>query len=167
MQDTTADGEPTIMAQASEPEERVNRFLEHAASMLTSIVAIFLIVFVLIALVGVVTGVATPLLHGHSFTQAALEGLDSVFLAIILLELLHTTLSRGSVTRQVQEFIAIGITAGVRSGLEVAATSRSGNQREAVTALAINALGVLVLVVALWLVRQRIHIERRGNENDP
>jgi len=35
---------------------------------------------------------------------------DTAFLTIILVELLHTVLSRGPIGRQVQEFLVIGIT---------------------------------------------------------
>jgi phosphate starvation-inducible membrane PsiE len=151
--------EPTIQPEPSQLEDRVNHVLERAAGVLTSVVAALLVVFVVVALMGVLTRAAKPL-AGRDYSAAAHEGLDAAFLAIILLELVHTTLSRGSITRQLQEFLVIGVTAGVRSGLEVAAGAREKNPREIVTNLAINALGVLVLVVALWLVRQRLHVER-------
>jgi hypothetical protein len=85
--------------------------------------------------------------------RAVIEGLDDAFLVIILLELLHTVLSRGPVTRRVQEFLVVGITAGIRSGLEISA-ERGGDSRGIASSLAIDALGVLMLVGALWLVRQ-------------
>nr|MDQ2828871.1 hypothetical protein [Chloroflexota bacterium] len=63
----------------------------------------------------------------------------------------------------VQEFLVIGVTSGVRRSLEIAvgssATPEAGHpvapsSRDVVIDLGINALGVLVLVIALWLVRQ-------------
>jgi phosphate starvation-inducible membrane PsiE len=72
---------------------------------------------------------------------------------IILLELLHTILSHGPISQQVQEFLAIGITAAVRHGLGLAASNT--DQNALVIDLAVNSGGVLLLVSALWLVRQR------------
>ncbi|HKO24856.1 MAG TPA: hypothetical protein VJY65_08970, partial [Chloroflexota bacterium] len=97
---------------------------------------------------------------------AALKGIDGAFLAIILLELLHTTLSRGPISQQLQEFLVIGITAAVRHGLELAASGRGSNPREVVINLAINALGALVLIAGLWLVRQQLRADRRERRED-
>jgi phosphate starvation-inducible membrane PsiE len=151
--------EPRIHAPPSDFERHLNSGLERAASVLTSLVAVLLILFVGIALVGVVRSALGPLVHKHDFSAAAVEGLDAAFLVIILLELVHTTLSRGPVSQQVQEFLVVGITSAVRSGLEVSASHGAGEQSVPV-GLVIDAGAVLILVVALWLIRQRIHAER-------
>jgi hypothetical protein len=153
--------EPTVQPLPSPVEERLNRALERVASVLTSIVALGLILFVVLALVSVAMAAVKPVLSHRDFARGAIDGLDGAFLVIILLELVHTTLSRGPVTRQVQEFLVVGITVGVRSGLEIAAV-RGGDLRALPINLAINALGVLILVAALWLVR-RLDRDRDGN----
>lgn len=112
--------EPRVQAKPTPIEERLNRLYERAESLLTLVVALFLIAFVLLAFVEV----HEPLFVTHNFTEAVLRGIDAVFLAIILLELLHTTLSRGPVSQQLQEFLVIGITAAIRHGLEVAVCCR-------------------------------------------
>lgn len=151
--------EPMIHPPPTKAERRLNRILERLASVLTSVVAFLLILFVVVALVGTVRAASEPLLHEHDFTRSAIEGLDGAFLVVILLELVHTTLSRGPIARQVQEFLVVGITSAVRSGLEVAA-SRGGGAHSIAVSLAINACAVLILVAALWLVRQRLLDER-------
>ncbi len=124
--------------------------------MLIQIVSLFLVILVLIALVGVVLSLREPLLHNHDFTTAVLDGVNGTFLAVILLELLHTTLSRGPISRQLQEFLVIGVTAGVRHGLELAVETPQGGARDVVISLAINAVAVLGLVLSLWLVREQL-----------
>ena len=153
--------------QPTEPEGRLNELLERAESLLTSVVAVFLIGFVLIALLAVLVEVRGPLLDDHDFTTATLKGIDASFLAIILLELLHTTLSRGPISQQLQEFLVIGITASIRHGLGIAATR--GDPRDVVVNLAINAAGALVLVVGLWLVRHQfcVPIDARRDAGKP
>lgn len=152
--------EPMIQPHPSRMEHRVNLTLERAASVLTSVVALLLIVFVGVALVGVVIAAIGPIVDNHDFLEAAVKGIVGAFLAIILLELAHTTLTRGPVTRQLQEFLVVGITASVRAGLEVAAEARTREARDVVTSLAINSVGVLMLVCALWLIRRQFHVER-------
>jgi hypothetical protein len=110
------------------------------------------------ALAGVVEEVAGPLRHGD-LEAATSASLDAVFLAVILLELVNTTLSRGPMSLQVQEFLVVGITSGVRKGLEIAA-HRGGDQHAEVIDLAVNALGVTLLVGALWLMRRSLQDER-------
>jgi phosphate starvation-inducible membrane PsiE len=149
-------------AAAGRPEQRLTRAIERAASVLTAIIALLLLGFVVVAFIGVVAAVWRPLLYGHEYGEAALDGLDMAFLAVILLELVHTTISRGPITQQLQQFIAIGVTAGVRSGLEVAARAGAAAPREVITSVVLNSVGVLVLVAAWWLVRQRIHADRSG-----
>ena len=56
---------------------------------------------------------------------------------------------------QVQEFIIVGITAAVRHGLTVAAAGASAVTLGIGVRLAVNSLSVLILVAALWLVRQQ------------
>lgn len=153
--------EPMIQPPPSRMEHRFNGTLERAASVLTSVVALLLIVFVGVALVGVVVAASRPIVEKHDFLDAAVQGIVGAFLAIILLELAHTTLTRGPVTRQLQEFLVVGITASVRAGLEVAAEARTREARDVVTSLAINSVGVLLLVCALWLIRRQFHVEQR------
>jgi len=159
--------EPTVQAQPSAPEGRLIHLYERAESVLTSVVALFLIVFVVVALLGVIGEVKGPLLAPTpDFTTAALKGIDAAFLAIILLELLHTTLSRGPISQQLQEFLVIGITAAVRHGLELAASGRGNNPRDVVINLTINAVGAFVLIAGLWLVRQQLRADRRERRAD-
>jgi hypothetical protein len=136
-------------------ERRLNRGLERTASLLTSLVAVLLIIFVLVALAGTVHAALGPLLHGRDYIEAAVEGVDGAFLAIILLELVHTTLSRGPLARQLQELLVVGITSAVRTGLEVNA-SRAGGQEVGAISLAVNAGAVLILAAAFWLIRHRV-----------
>jgi PPOX class probable F420-dependent enzyme len=139
-------------------ERRLNQALERMASLLTSTVALLLIALVALALVAMVRATVEPLLDRRDFTRAAIDGLDGAFLVIILLELVHTTLSRGPVSRQLQEFLVVGVTSAVRSGLEIAADH--GADTPVSMKLAVNALGVLILVGAFWLVRQRARADR-------
>ena len=161
-EERTASEEPSIQARPTDRESRFNETLAHVANVLTSAVAVLLIVFVVVALVGVVMEGVKPLLTHGSFTDAAVRGVNSAFLAIILLELVHTTVSRGPMTRQLQEFLVIGVTVGVRSGLEIAAGASEHNARDVAIDLAVNALGVLILVAALCLLRRRLHLEAEG-----
>jgi hypothetical protein len=149
-------------------------------------VAVFLIGLAAISLVNAVVLAWPPLTAQHDYTKAISLGFDTVFLTVILLEVLHTVLNRGALVRQVQEFLVIGITSGVRHGLEIAAsvgttheetrtvcndvavalhhvqrvcrqtsvTLPNTGSEETVKELAINAGAVLLLVVALWFVRQ-------------
>ncbi len=149
--------EPTLKPSPSRVEHVVERGLHRAASVLSSVVAALLLGLVVLALAAVVVAVYGSLAKGDT-NGAVLKGLDAAFLVIILLELVHTTLARGPISSQVQEFLVVGITAAIRSGLELAA--EKGDSRGVVANLAINALGVLFLVGGLWLVRQRLHAER-------
>ena len=146
--------EPAIHPKPSPIERSLNRALQRSASVLTSTVALLLILFVVLSLVGIVSTAAVSLVRDHDFAGTAVRGLDGAFLVIILLELVHTTLSRESITTQIQEFLVIGITSGVRSGLEVAVNARERDAHDTVVNLAINAFGVLALVVALWVGRR-------------
>jgi hypothetical protein len=156
---TEQPSEPSLRADPSPPEERVLEGFERVESLLTSAITFFLIGFVVIALVAVIAEVKDPLLVDHDFTAATIKGINATFLAIILLELLHTTTSRGPISLQLQEFVVIGITVTVRHGLEVAAAG--GDPRNVVVNLAINALATLLLVAAFWLVRQQLRADRR------
>lgn len=132
-------------------------------TLLIFVVGLFIVGFVLIALLGVITEIREPLLITHNFTEAALKGIDVAFLAIILLELLHTIRSQSSLSKQLQEFLIIGITSAVRHGLELAATSSTGvNPQSVVINLAINALAVFVLVGALWVAEKTAKEGRRS-----
>jgi hypothetical protein len=145
---------------ASHLQERFHRSLERATGLLTSIVALLLLVLVAIALVGVFIAAIEPIV-ARDFTRAAIDGLDGAFLVIILLELVHTTLSRGPIALQLQEFLAIGVTSGVRAGLEAVA-QRGVEARSTAISLALNAVAVFVLVGAICLVRHRLHAEERS-----
>ncbi len=153
--------EPRLHPAPSPLERRLIEVLERAAGILTSVVALLLIVFVAVALVGVVIAAGGPILEKRDYLDAAVKGIVGSFLAIILLELAHTTLTRGPVTRQLQEFLIVGITASVRAGLEVAAEARTRDARDVVTSLAINSIGVFLLVCALWLIRRQLEHEQR------
>ncbi len=154
--------EPRVQPEPTPLEARLNGLFERIESVLTLTVGVVLIGFVLVALVAVGDEVREPLFVQRNFTEAVLRGIDAVFLAIILLELLHTTLARGPVSQQLQEFLVIGITAAIRHGLEVAASGRGGNPREVVINLGINSGGALLLVIALWLIRLQLHAERQA-----
>lgn len=158
--------EPRIQPPPSTVEARLNRALERLSSVLSSLVALVLIGLVLVALAGVLIGVHGALLHQRDPRRAVVHGLDATLLAIIVLELVHTTLTRGPMSRQLQEFVAIGITSGVRSGLHIAAAETSSTF-EIARDLAFNSLGVLALVAALWLVRHRLHADRRAPRSEP
>lgn len=156
---TTGSDEASIQEPPTHLEVRLNQALGRFANVLTTAVAVLLILFVMVALVGVVHEGIKPLVTRGNFTESAVQGVNSAFLAIILLELVHTTVSRGPMTRQVQEFLVIGVTVGVRSGLEVAAGAREHGAREVAINLVLNAAAVLILVMALCLIRRRLHAE--------
>ncbi len=121
---------------------------------LTFFVGVFIALFVIIALFGVIASMQIPLFVTHDFTQAAINGIDAAFLAIILLELLHTIRSRETPIQQLEEFLIIGVTSAVRHGLEIAATSTTAsNEMNVVINLGINAGAVLILAIAFWLVK--------------
>ena len=151
--------ERLLQASPARLEERLDFVVERGARYLTSVVGLFLVGFVIIALAGAVVPVWRALVEEHNDLEAVLDGLDMAFLAIILLELVETTRSQGPMTRRIREFIAIGITAGVRSGLEIAARSRDGSPRDLIIAVVLNSVGVMVLAAAWWLVRQHHHAE--------
>jgi len=148
--------------------------LEQIERVLVYVVAIFLVGFAVLALVNTVVSVVNGwpgAAHNGDFNPLIVTGIDSAFLTIILLELLHTVLSRGPLSLQLQEFLVIGITSAVRRGLEIAVSSSTAGQSieearthgkvppqsnfDVVVALGINALGVLILIGALWMVRQQ------------
>ena len=148
--------------------------LEQIERVLVYVVAIFLVGFAVLALVNTVVSVINGwpgAAHNGDFNPLIVTGIDSAFLTIILLELLHTVLSRGPLSLQLQEFLVIGITSAVRRGLEIAVSSSTAGQSveearthgqappqsnfDVVVALGINALGVLILIGALWMVRQQ------------
>jgi len=149
--------------------ERLARGLGVVEQLLVSVVALLLVGFAALGLLNTVALVKDTLIGGGDYAVVIAEGIDAAFLTIILLELLHTVLSRGSLGQQVQEFLVIGITSAVRHGLTVAANvngrtgagarasglvASGGSARDVGVNLAVNAAGVLILVAALWLVRQ-------------
>lgn len=152
----------------------MERSFELIQRVLIAGVAIVLVILSSMALWDTVVLVHEQLV-AHDLTKAITEGVDTVFLTVILLELLHTVISRGSLAQQAPEFIIIGITSAIRHGLGLVASSAgtaetvtrvikghaykltvpgSSNPREIVISLTINSGSVLILVLALWLVRQ-------------
>ncbi|GEM_PF-3050629 len=150
-------------------DTQLEAVFETIQRLLIAAVALALIVLSGLALWDTVVSVQSELSHGN-LTLGIATGVDTAFLTVILLELLHTVTSRGPVAQQVQEFIVIGITSAVRHGLGIAAaasgtnTARVGasahglSERDTVTNLAINSVSVLLLVGALWLVRHRFDV---------
>ena len=121
----------------------------------------------------------------HDLTKAITVGVDTVFLTVILLELLHTVIGREPLARQAPDFIVIGITSAIRHGLGLVATSTgsgqtitrviagkryqltvpgASNPRDVVINLVINSAGVLLLVVGLWIVRNSFRDVDEGGE---
>ena len=148
------DDGPSVQPKPSRLEERLFTLFDRVESALMSIVALILVILALVALLDTAVQVGQPLLqHDPDYARAVTNGIDTTFLVIILLELLHTTLSRGPVSHQLQEFLVIGITVAVRHSLEL--VTGKGNPRDLVIDFTINAVGALILVVALWLVRQQ------------
>jgi len=165
---------------------RLNDRLAHGLGvverLLVSVVALLLVGFAALGLLNTVALVKDTLVGGGDYTVVIAEGIDAAFLTIILLELLHTVLSRGSLGQEVQEFLVIGITSAVRHGLTVAANvnggagagarasglaASGGSARDVGVNLAVNAAGVLILVAALWLVRQQTGRAADAREDAP
>ncbi len=160
--------------------DRLARGLGVVERLLVSVVALLLVGFAALGLLNTVALVKDTLVGGGDYAVVIAEGIDAAFLTIILLELLHTVLSRGSLAQQVQEFLVIGITSAVRHGLTVAANVNGGTAgarasglatssaaaRDVGVNLAVNAAGVLILVAALWLVRQHIGGAADAREGD-
>jgi phosphate starvation-inducible membrane PsiE len=158
--------EAEVSARPDGAEQRLYRSFEQAETVLTASVAIVLIALAVLALLDTFVRVIGPLLsEQHDAIRAVTDGIDAAFLVIILLELLHTILSHGPISQQLQEFLAIGITAAVRHGLGLAASNT--DQHGLVIDLAINSSGVLLLVLALWLVRQRAAGEQEATVKAP
>lgn len=163
--------EPRVTPRATPLDGRIRRGFEVVQSLLLYSVALLLVVFAVLALLSAVLTFGQHVLGDHDYPYAISQGIDTAFLTIILVELLHTVLSRGPIGRQVQEFLVIGITSAVRYSLEItasngrsahAAPATIGSARDVVINLAINAAGVLLLVAALWLVRR--DTGRSGNK---
>ena len=151
--------EPSVQPTPSRLEERLFTLFERAESALMALVALILVILALLAVLDTAVQVGQPLLqHDPDFTRAVTSGIDTTFLVIILLELLNTSLSRGPVSSQLQEFLIIGITVAVRHSLELVVGK--GSSRELVIDFTINAAGALILAVALWLVRQPLPARR-------
>jgi|SRR5579872_2615888 len=165
---------------AEQPESqlaRADRWMDEAVDVIERVliagVAIVLIVLSFMALWDTIVLIRDQV-QTHDLTRAITVGVDTVFLTVILLELLHTVIGREPLARQAPDFIVIGITSAIRHGLSLVATASasgetvtrviggkayrltvpgSGNPREVVIDLVINSAGVLVLVVGLWIVR--------------
>jgi phosphate starvation-inducible membrane PsiE len=158
--------EPRIQPPPTGTEARVNASIERAASVMTTVVAALLMVFVAVAIVGVVADAWHPLCE-HDFVGAAVAGLDAAFIVVILLELVHTTLSRGPISTQIQEFLVIGITSAIRSGIETTARRGTASPRETAIVIVITSFAALLLVGALSIIRQRLSSERRTQRSTP
>jgi hypothetical protein len=92
--------------QSSSFEKRLYGSFERAETILTASVAVVLIGLAVLALVDTFVRVISPFLADqHDVTRAVTDGIDAAFLVIILLELLHTILSHGPISQQVQEFL--------------------------------------------------------------
>ncbi len=157
--------EPRIRSEPAPRERALIDLLTRAESAILSGVALVLIALAALAFLATVAAVAYPLLSpAHDYEAGVTSGISAAFLALILAELLHTTLSRGPVSRQLQEFLVIGVTVGVRHSLEVSAGK--GDTTRLTLDLAVNAAAVLILVVALWLVRQQLRADRREGRRD-
>jgi hypothetical protein len=141
--------------------------------LLIAAVAVALVILSVMALWDTIVLVKDEL-QRHDVTRAITAGVDTVFLTVILLELLHTVIGQEPLARQAPNFIVIGITSAIRHGLGLVATSIGGetvkrtigghvynvtlpgtgsNARDTVINLLINSGSVLFLVGALWLVR--------------
>jgi hypothetical protein len=103
--------------------QRTTELFEQAEQLLISLVGLFLIGFAALSLFNTLVLIKDPILVDHDYTKAVSLGFDSAFLTIILLEVLHTVLTRSSLALQIREFLVIGITSAVRHSLEVAASS--------------------------------------------
>src|SRR5579871_3496384 len=84
-------------------DESISGLFEFIERVLIYVVGLFLIGFAILALVDTVVLVKDPIFVEHDYTTAITHGIDAAFLTVILLELLHTVLSRGPLSRQLQE----------------------------------------------------------------
>ena len=151
----------------------LDRRIDEVERLLIAGVAIVLIVLSFMALWDTLVLIRNEV-ELHDLTKAITVGVDTVFLTVILLELLHTVIGREPLARQAPDFIVIGITSAIRHGLSLVATAGgtgetvkrviggktytlsvpgSTNPRDVVIDLVINSAGVLILVAGLWLVR--------------
>lgn len=168
------------MTAQSDPEEsqfiqRLDTGMEKSFALIQRLL-IAAVAIVLVILSGMALWDAVVLVRdeisAHDLTRAITVGVDTVFLTVILLELLHTVIGQEPLARQAPDFIIIGITSAIRHGLGLVATSTGneqvtrlihghrytisvpgGSSRDTVISLFINSGSVLVLVAALWLVR--------------
>ena len=155
------------------PETALERHVRQAFTsvqlLLVYIVALFLILFSLLTLVSTSRELILAVQQHQDLTQAVSQGLNAVLFTVILLEVLNTVLSRAAMVQKLQEFLGIAIFSAVRYGLEIVAGSQRAkvenplagagvplSSRDIVIDLAINAGGVLILVLALWFVKSRV-----------
>jgi len=153
-------------------EHRLLDALERAESFLLLFVALVLIALAAVTLVNTVVSFSTSYFghETHDFLGLVNSGIDELFQVIILAELLHTTLSRGSVSTQLQEFLVVGITVVVRHGLELASQggvtvkgAKPIEPTQLVIDLVINAFAALILIGGLWLVQQFVRSDLRAH----
>lgn len=166
--------EPLAHVHRGKIEHRLLEILERAESFLLLFVALVLIALAAVTLVNTVLTFSSMMLshETNNFLPLVNNGIDELFQVIILAELLHTTLSRGSVSTQLQEFLVVGITVVVRHGLELA--SQGGvtgkgvkpiDPTQLVIDLVINAAAALILIGGLWLVQQFVRSDRRADSD--
>lgn len=124
-------------------------------------VAAGLLVLACITIVGAGNDVISGVREHIATSSLVSHGMDTLLLTLILLELLHTVLSHAPLMKRLAEFMIIGVFSAVRYGLEVvASTDRavSGafvtDPRTVAGSLALDAVGICLLVVTLTLVRK-------------
>ena len=164
------------------PETAFERHLRQTFTsvqlVLVYIVALFLILFPLLTLFNTGEELLLAIQQHQDLTQAVSKGVDAVLFAVILLEVLNTVLSRAAMVQKLQEFLVIAIFSAVRYGLEIVAGSQRAkvenlaasadgplSSRDIVIDLSINSGGVLILVLALWFVKN--HVSSSGTLMKP
>ncbi len=146
--------------------DRVGRWFDAGQRALEYAVAAFLAALAALSLFAAAFELHGSLVETGDFTLALTQALDAVLLTVILLELMRTIVSRSPMLHRLQDFLIIGTFSAVRYSLEIVAGARVGgpawrvheahvDPRTVVTALAINAIAIILLTAALWLVRQQ------------
>lgn len=164
---------------ARRTERQARRFFTGAQRVLEYTVAMFLLAFAVVTLVNTAQEALVTVQRARDLTLAVTQGVDAALFVMILLEVLKTMLSRAPAVQRLQEFLVIGIFSAVRYGLEIVASAQgsrvaaeagmpSAVSHGVVTDLTLNALGILVLVLALWGVRRLLAAEQpRAERVDP
>ncbi len=113
-----------VMRCSREPKWALSGWIQ----LLILTVALFLVGFAVLSLVNVIAITWGPIFVEHDYTKAIANGFDAAFMTVILLEVLHTVLSRAALSTLVIEFLVIAITSAVRHSLEIAAASGSEHE---------------------------------------